>query len=55
MADGYLVRCRTCGWTRGPFTGTVWKTPREHASQAQGGHHAHHDDHETEVVEYDGL
>jgi len=55
MAEGYRVVCRSCGWTKGPFTGTVWKTPRQHANAVKGGHRAHHAEHEVKVVKCDAL
>jgi len=33
----FHVVCQECGDWWGPYAGTTWKTPREHAQTALGG------------------
>jgi len=37
MTRTFHIVCQECGAWWGPYAGTRWKTPREHAQAALGG------------------
>lgn len=49
MTDAYLVDCADCGYAGGPYTGTRWKTPEEHAQGAAGGHLSQYPSHDVAI------